>query len=237
MERRQVNVLLSDYDGTLCPTTSVIKDDSNSSGTIPNKLEQVLECISQRIPICIISSKEFAFLHERAKFTTILSCVLGIETVIHNPHYSDNEIDNLDCISQKHLIASSYSLMVNSRLLHKVMKILQNHKCVMMEEKYDSAKEILMGLTFDYRHLENWQLFKEKKEPKLRETIQTSINANLVTNSSSKDRPFIQKYSSHPFLDVYGVECNKGIAFDIVLSQLKQEERGGNVMYLGRLRK
>jgi hypothetical protein len=43
----------------------------------------------------------------------------------------------------------------------------------------------------------------------------------------------MQTYSSHPFLDVYGVECNKGLAFDNVLSQLKQEERGGNVMYLG----
>jgi phosphoserine phosphatase len=31
---------------------------------------------------------------------------------------------------------------------------------------------------------------------------------------------------------VYGVECNKGLAFDSVLSQLKQEEIT-NVMYLG----
>ena len=32
----------------------------------------------------------------------------------------------------------------------------------------------------------------------------------------------------------YGVECDKGIAFDNVLSQLEEmEERGGNVMYLG----
>jgi phosphoserine phosphatase len=29
------------------------------------------------------------------------------------------------------------------------------------------------------------------------------------------------------------VECNKGLAFDNVLSQLKQEKRGKNVMYLG----
>jgi hypothetical protein len=47
--------------------------------------------------------------------------------------------------------------MVNSRLLHKVTKILQNHNGVMMEEKYDSAEQILIGLTFDYRQLENWQ--------------------------------------------------------------------------------
>jgi hydroxymethylpyrimidine pyrophosphatase-like HAD family hydrolase len=109
----------------------------------------------------------------------------------------------------------------------------QNHKDITIEEKYDSAKEILIGLTIDYRHLDNWQLFKENKEPSIRELIQRTINANLRSNLSSKYRPFIQTYSSHPFLDIYGVECNKGLAFDNVLSQLKQEERGGNVMYLG----
>jgi hypothetical protein len=65
------------------------------------------------------------------------------------------------------------------------------------------------------------------------EVIQRTINTNLATSSSPKYRPFIQTYSSHPFLDVYGVECDKGLAFDNVLSQLKQKEREGNVMYLG----
>jgi HAD superfamily hydrolase (TIGR01484 family) len=235
MERRQVDVLLSDYDGTLCPTTAVRGNRSHNVGTIPQELEQLLFYISKHIPLCIISSKDFAFLHERARFANILSCVLGIETIIHNSHYSDNEIDKFDCIRYQHLIASSHSLMDNSKLLHSVVKILrnQNYKDIMIEEKYDSAKEILIGLTIDYRHLQNWQLFKENKEPSIREEIQRTFNANLATNSPSKYRLFIQTYSSHPFLDVYGVECNKGLAFDNVLSQLKQEERGGNVMYLG----
>jgi hypothetical protein len=64
-------------------------------------------------------------------------------------------------------------------------------------------------------------------------TIQRTINANLAPNLSSKDRPCIQKYSSHPFLDIYGIECNKGLAFDSVLSQLEEKDRGTNVMYLG----
>ena len=234
MERKQINAILSDYDGTLCPTTSVKGDGNDSDGRIPNELKQALVRISKRIPVCIISSKDFTFLHERARFANILSCVLGIETVIHNPHYkNENEIDKFDCIRYQHLIASSHSLMDNSRLLHSIVKVLQNHKDIMIEEKYDSAKEILIGLTIDYRHLENWQLFKENKEPSIREVIQRTINANLATNSPSKYRPFIQTYSSHPFLDVYGVKCNKGLAFDNVLSQLKQEEREVNIMYLG----
>jgi hypothetical protein len=107
---------------------------------------------------------------------------------------------------------------------------------ILVEEKYTSDEEILIGLTIDYRHLENWQSFKENTEPIIRDMIQKSANANLIPNLSSKDRPFIQSYSSHPFLDVYGVECDKGLAFDNVLSQLA-EKGGTTVIYLGRLRK
>jgi HAD superfamily hydrolase (TIGR01484 family) len=235
MERKHVNALLSDYDGTLCPTASVRGGDSSvGGGTIPQELEQLLFCISKRIPICIISSKDFAFLHKRTRFADILSCVLGIESVIHNPHHnSNNEINNFDCIRYQHLIASSHSLMDNSKLLHNIMIILQNYMDIMIEEKYTSDREILIGLTIDYRHSENWQSFKENKEPMLRELIERCINTNLATNLPSKDRPLLQTYSTHPFLDVYGVECNKGFAFDSVLSHLKQEGRVMNVMYLG----
>jgi HAD superfamily hydrolase (TIGR01484 family) len=235
MKRKQVNAILSDYDGTLCPTTAVRGNISNGIGKIPQGLEQILFRISDRIPVCIISSKDFTFLHERARFANILSCVLGIETIIHNPHYkNDNEIDNFDCVRSQHLIASSQSLRDNSELLHNVMKILQNDKSIMIEEKYDSDKEILIGLTIDYRHLENWQSFKENTEPDIKEIIQRRMNANLRSNLTSKYRPVIQTYSSHPFLDAYGVECNKGLAFDNVLSQLEEkEERRTNVLYLG----
>jgi hydroxymethylpyrimidine pyrophosphatase-like HAD family hydrolase len=104
---------------------------------------------------------------------------------------------------------------------------------IIIEEKYTSNKEILIGLTIDYRHVENWQSFKENTEPIIREIIQKSVNANLAPNLSFKDQLFIQSYSSHPFLDVYGVECNKGFAFDNAVSQLEENGRGINVIYLG----
>jgi HAD superfamily hydrolase (TIGR01484 family) len=234
MERNQIDILLSDYDGTLCPTTSVRGDSSNISGMIPNELEQVLVQLSERIPVCIISSKDFEFLHERTRFASILSCVLGMETIVHNSHYKDKEIKKFGCINTQHLIASSHSLMDNSRLLHSILKLLQNqnYQDIMIEEKYTYDREILIGLTIDYRQLKNWKLFEEDTEPILREMIQRRINANLAPNLSSKDIPFIQQYSIHPFPDVYGIECDKGLAFDSVLSQLRQEEIA-NVMYLG----
>ena len=69
MKRTQVNALLSDYDGTLCPTSSV-SGDINIGGTIPKELEQALDSISERILVCIVSSKDFTFLHG-ARFATI----------------------------------------------------------------------------------------------------------------------------------------------------------------------
>jgi hydroxymethylpyrimidine pyrophosphatase-like HAD family hydrolase len=238
MERNHIDAILSDYDGTLCPTTSV-RDDNRYSvgGTIPQGLEQILFRISKRIPVCVISSKDFAFLHGRTRFAKILSCVLGTEIVIHEPHYGD-ETENYDCncIRCQHLITSSRSLMDSSKLLNNVLEVLQNHDCknIMIEKKYASDKEILIGLTIDYRHLENWQSFKENKEPALKEIIQKVINANIAPDLSSKHKPFIQKYSSHPFLDIYGVDCNKSLAFDSVLLHLEDmRETGTNVIYLG----
>ena len=126
--------------------------------------------------------------------------------------------------------------MDNSKLLHNVVEILQTHnyRDIIIEKKYTSNKEILIELTIDYRYLEDWQSFKENREPMLRETIQRSINThNLASNIFSKNRPFIQVYSSHPFLDVYGVECNKGLAFDSILLHLEKKDGGANVIYLG----
>jgi HAD superfamily hydrolase (TIGR01484 family) len=238
MKKRQIDAILSDYDGTLCSTTSV-RSGISLVDTIPQELEQILFRISEYIPVCIISSKDFLFLHKRTRFAGILSCVLGIETVVHNSHYSSsnsNDEMNNSCIRYQDLIASSYSLMDNSKLLHNVVEILQIHnyyKDIIIEKKYTSNREILIGLTIDYRHLKDWQSFKQSKEPMLREMIQRKINANIAPNSSPKNRPFIQVYSSHPFLDVYGVQCNKGLAFDNVLSHLEKKDRGASVMYFG----
>jgi hypothetical protein len=31
---------------------------------------------------------------------------------------------------------------------------------------------------------------------------------------------YVQKYSEHPFVDIYSIECNKGVAFDTIISEL-----------------
>ena len=46
MEGKQVNVILSDYDGTLCQTMAV-RGVRNDTGKIPNELEQILYRLSE----------------------------------------------------------------------------------------------------------------------------------------------------------------------------------------------
>ncbi len=60
----RINAILSDYDGTLSPTDTL----RGNTDLIPEQLEGALWEISQRIPVCIISSKDYHFIHRRAKF-------------------------------------------------------------------------------------------------------------------------------------------------------------------------
>jgi hypothetical protein len=81
----------------------------------------IISYISEHIPVCIISSKDFEFLRRRERFASILSCVLGLETVNHSPHHNEDENNNIGCKGHQHLIAGSHSLMDNSKLLHNIL--------------------------------------------------------------------------------------------------------------------
>ena len=78
----KIVAILSDYDGTLCPTSHIDLQDKDS-GFVPADLENTLVDVSSTIPICIVSSKDFYFLYKRVrKFSNIISCLLGIETLL-----------------------------------------------------------------------------------------------------------------------------------------------------------
>ena len=83
----QISAILSDYDGTLCPTSNT-KDFK-----IPLELEDTLSEISKDIPVCVVSSKDYDFLCDKTRFARIVSCIMGIETIVlesrvanDNPH-------------------------------------------------------------------------------------------------------------------------------------------------------
>ncbi len=147
----KISAILSDYDGTLCPTSSTrnrndggLSNSNNSGNKIPKELEKTLCKISKRIPVCIVSSKDFIFLHESTgRFAKVLSCILGIETIIHKEHNDTVDRDDLDCI-----IMRSLALTLGNEILTKnpamlkilVEKVSKRWKDIIIEQKFKSVR-------------------------------------------------------------------------------------------------
>src|ERR671920_661860 len=266
----RIAAILSDYDGTLCPTASLkSQDDHNkkSNSRIPTKLEKILWDISKKIGVCIVSSKDFGFLHSRIKFAKIASCVMGIEILVHKAHKMEPEIgedaddgkgdnddtnnntmtatlsfaeghdDKLQFLLFTNLLSNKKILQHNSLLLGSLAnEISLNFKDITIEKKFINDNKILAGVTIDYRHLKDWQSYKRETEPRLKEMIERKIRSSS-TCQSAQQVPYVQTYSSHPFIDAYSVRCDKGLAFDTTISELKSlnnnKVQNMNILYLG----
>ena len=61
------------------------------------------------------------------------------------------------------------------------------------------------------------------------------IQKYKALSSTPDSNLYIQKYSSHPFLDIYAVYCDKGMAFDLIASSILNPEDNGemSILYLG----
>jgi haloacid dehalogenase-like hydrolase len=98
---------------------------------------------------------------------------------------------------------------------------------VLVERKH-TTDDTLAGLTIDWRHLDDWSYYSAG--------IGHFISG-MVANLNKPPVPvgiFVQKYSTHPFIDIYGIECNKGLAFDTVISELADiSVDSRSVLYLG----
>ena len=239
----KISALLSDYDGTLCPCSVNPNED-----TMPERLNDVLFDISEKIPVCIVSSKDFGFLHKRIKFANILSCILGIETLHLKNHLNAKmmtmqnaetttatttitDCDNFSCIADHHILVNDRILQQNSRILDCLAdEILSDFKDVVIERKYISNNETLAGITIDWRHLQDWESFKKTSEPFLKKAIEKQQKLSFNGNTL-----YTQTYATHPFIDVYAVKCDKGMAFDSIASEISYVKGKEHkiIMYLG----
>ena len=251
----RVAAILTDFDGTLCPTPD-IKYDCNNSEFIPRSLEDILCEVSLTIPISIITSKDFDFIYPKTKkFAKILSCILGLETFVLNDKEQINQDKNISYENKKLLLEdviikdriSPFDheiLSINSDILSEITAIIEkNYQKINVEKKFLKGKNLLGGITVDWRHNSNWMVNKEK----YKEIVKKSIS--IVLNNASQKRGgdiskekldfytqhlFIQEYSSHPFIDVYVTKLNKGDAFDFVVSKLfEKSDYHGKIIYLG----
>ena len=232
--------MLSDFDGTLCPTSD-IRSGHNNSYMIPQPLEDILTKMSLTIPISIVTSKDYDFIYPKTKkFSKILSCILGLETFV---------IDKKEQINQdKNFLNKDFDyemLETNSLILADATAYLEkNNQELNIEKKFlKGTKNLLGGITVDWRHDSDWNRNKKKYEQIVRESISTTLNNSQQKGEGiiSKEKLeyytshlFIQEYSTHPFIDLYIAKVSKGDAFDIVVSKLSQiSDISGQIMYLG----
>jgi hypothetical protein len=84
----------------------------------------MLSEISKDIPVCIVSTKVFGFLHDKVRFARIVSCIMGIETIRQWQVGNDDVTAKND--NDTHLVTDIKSLIDNSKLLDSLgMEISQ----------------------------------------------------------------------------------------------------------------
>lgn len=229
----QISTILSDYDGTLSPTTYLNSD--NKTGRLSNcrnqiELDRVLWEISSKRTIAIVSTKDFNFLHDRTKFANIISCMMSIETMILK-HIDSARCYKNSCVKKSMLNIDFEILRKNSQKLESIIdRISLKFKNVSIYRKLTFKGSILGGVTIDWRHLEEWNSIKKKIE-------QDVIRISNQINDSSEYPLFVQTYSSHPFVDIYSTMCSKEIAYDKICKIIHDSNfdkfRNKNILYLG----
>lgn len=211
-KEKPIRAIFSDYDGTLC-SASAARDTSLGQNRIPLEIREVLQQIAEQIPICIISSKDYLFLKETRAFAKVVSCLMGIETL----SFASNAAEQQSPLIRRKLLVEESDLSAQSDALEEIAKSIESEPeftSIIVERKYTSNKIILAGITVDWRYSDNWDYYKRG--------VRHLVSA-AVTNISKPPvsiHLYLQKYSFHPFVDVYVIECNKGTAFDLVLSEI-----------------
>ena len=234
----KIAAILSDYDGTLCPTTSL-------SNALPADLYNILLEISKVIPVCIVSSKDFHYLDSCVSFAVIISSIMGIETFLLQKNKKDfnynfvNYEDFSDPIELKNKM-TSYNLLryrikyketltQNSHMLEDLASVIsKNFHDIKILKKYTHKEKLLAGVSFDYRHLIKWESYKMNIEPRIIDKIYEFLNINSLPPNILH----IQTYLTHPFLDIYSINCNKGDVVTDVRNLLNLGDNK-NILYFG----
>ena len=234
----RISVIISDYDGTLCPTASL----KGLNNQIPPDLEKVLWDISAKIPVCILSTKDFGFLRKKVQFAKIVSCIMGLEIfelatlesraanvdidrVPNSKNYLSVKGEFSNIISQYRLLGVN-KLVKNSVLLKRLSdKIEKEFQDISIEPKFNYVDGILAAISLDYRQIQKWEHYKTNIEPYVLISIQQFV-------LSLPNELFVQTYSDHPFIDIYSMHLDKGQAIDAIshMLNLSKEQK---VLYLG----
>jgi hydroxymethylpyrimidine pyrophosphatase-like HAD family hydrolase len=238
----KISAIVSDYDGTLCPISSFY-----SNNFIPQDLYNILFDISKCIPICIITSKDFKVVGPNINFAKIISCIMGIETFIFlyndKEEFEDYPIGDNNGILEpiefknkiqinrliRYYIKQKEKVSNNSYFLEQLSSVIsKNFNDIKILKKYTYKERYLAGISIDYRHLSNWENFKYIIEPRIINKIQEFIKKYSLSTSNF----YIQSYLTHPFIDIYSIQYDKGNILTSIRSLLKLDENK-KILYLG----
>ncbi|MGZ5472177.1 MAG: hypothetical protein ACXWE0_10950, partial [Nitrososphaeraceae archaeon] len=200
----KIAAILSDYDGTLCPTTSL-------SNALPADLYNILLEISKVIPVCIVSSKDFHYLDSCVSFAVIISSIMGIETFLLQKNKKDFNYNfvNYEEISDqielnnkitsynlpRYRIKYKEKIIQNSHMLEDLSSVIsKNFHDIKILKKYTHKEKLLAGVSFDYRHLLKWESYKMNIEPRIIDKIYEFLNINSLPPNTLH----IQTYLTHP---------------------------------------
>ena len=151
--------------------------------------------------------------------------MMSIETIIIK-HIKSDICYKDNCVHKSMLNINSDIPKVNSQKLESIVeKILTKFKDLSIDRKLTFNPSLLAGITIDWRHIDDWDLIKKEVEPYILKTVNHEIN-----NNKSEYSLYIQRYSTHPFIDIYSTLCSKEIAYDNIWKIINEPsiDREGN---------
>jgi hydroxymethylpyrimidine pyrophosphatase-like HAD family hydrolase len=180
-----VEALLLDYDGTISPL-NVPRVESH----VPSRTQVALKCISQKIPVVVVTSKAPDFVIPRTPFATAWSTVNGLETRIGESVFNQS-------LSKLQLEMVSWALKYAKTRLASVD--------VDIEEKRLSSQQVV-GFCVDWRRSRD--LAKAKRA------------ADRVARRLRALSLYVCGFQGDPFYDVYSVPAHKGRAVEAIRERL-----------------
>lgn len=229
----KISAIISDYDGTLTPTTSI----TTSNNKIPEDLEGILIDISRRIPVCILSTKDLKFLSDKVQFAKIVSTLMGVETMEFGQADNINTTDKTYASIVNKTIYSRPIKRYNIKRVDQILscaellknlanEVTKEFNDIQIQYKYTYMGTYLAAITLDYRHLGKWDQFKTQIEPYILKFVRKSMESILPNVLH------LFTYSEHPFVDISAVKYNKGLAVRSIVKMLNFFDNK-KILYLG----
>jgi hydroxymethylpyrimidine pyrophosphatase-like HAD family hydrolase len=157
--------------------------------------------------------------------------MMSIETIVLKHIESDICYKN-SCVQKSILNTDDKILSRNYQKLVSITdRISMKFKDVSVYRKVTHNGNLLGGITIDWRGLRDWNSIRNEIEQEVLKTI------DGIKINRSEPSLFVQRYASHPFIDIYSVGCSKEIAYDNVCKLIHDSNgpkfRDGNILYLG----